>query len=166
MSTIIHTIEPYKMKPIDANSDFYAKYNVDSNEKDPKFQVSDNVKIWKYKNIFSKGYTPNWSEKVFLISKTKNTVPWTYAISDLNGEKVIGTFHEKELQKTNQEEFRIKEVIKRRGNKLFFKWKGCDDSFDNWIDKVDIAKWVYKKWVNTFSNHIETLDETLMSMFI
>ena len=68
MSTIVHTTEPYKMKPIDANSDFYAKYNVDSNEKDPKFQVSDNVKISKYKNIFSKGYTPNWSEKVFLIS--------------------------------------------------------------------------------------------------
>ena len=82
------------------------EYNVNSNDKDPKFQVDDNVRISKYKNIFTKGYTPNLSEKVFVVTKVKNTVPWTYVISDLNGENIIGTFYEKELQKTNQEEFR------------------------------------------------------------
>ena len=89
-----------EMKPIDVKSDSYAEYNVDSNDKDPKFKVSDHVRISKYKNIFAKGYAPNWSE-VFIISEIKNTVPWTYVISDHNGEKIVGTFYEKEFQKTS-----------------------------------------------------------------
>ena len=68
----------------------------------------------KYKYIFAKGYTPNWSEDVSVIKKVKNTVPWTYFINDLNGDEIIGTFYEKELQKTNQQEFRIEKVIKRK----------------------------------------------------
>ena len=63
-----------KMKPIDVTSNFYTEYNEDSNEKDPKFKVGDHVRISKYKNIFAKGYTPNWSEEVFVVSKIKNTV--------------------------------------------------------------------------------------------
>ena len=90
------------MKPIDVTDDSYAEYNEDFNKKGPKFKVGDHVRISKYKNIFAKGYTPNWSEEVFVIKKVKNTVPWTYVISDLNGEEIIGTFYEKELQKTNQ----------------------------------------------------------------
>ena len=62
-------------------------------------KVVDHVRISKYKNIFAKGYTPTWSEEAFVIKKIKNTVPWTYVISDLNGEEIIGTFYEKELQK-------------------------------------------------------------------
>ena len=81
------------MKPNDATSDFYADYNVDYNGKDPKFRAGDHVRIPKYKNVFAKGYTPNWSGKIFVISKVKNTVPWTYAISDLNGENIVGTFY-------------------------------------------------------------------------
>ena len=65
------------------------------NDKDPKFKVGDYVRISKCKNIFAKGYTPNWSEEVFVISKIKNTVPWTYVINDLNGEEFIGSFYEK-----------------------------------------------------------------------
>ena len=76
------------------------------NDKDPKFKVGDHARISIYKNIFAKGYTPNWSE-VFVVSKIKNTVPWTYVINDLNGAEIIGTFYEKELQKTDQQEFRI-----------------------------------------------------------
>ena len=87
--------ETIKMKPIDVKSDSYAEYNVDSNDKDPKFKIGDHVRISKYKNIFAKGYTPNWLEEVFVISKIKNTVPWTYVISDLNGENIVGTFYEK-----------------------------------------------------------------------
>ena len=116
-----------KMKPIDVKSNSYAEYNVDSNVKDPKFQVDDHVRISKYKNIFAKRYVPNWSEEVFLISKIKKTVPWTYVINDLNGEEIVGTFYENELQKSNQEEFRIEKVIKRKGNKLYVKWKGYDN---------------------------------------
>ena len=101
-NTVHRTI---KMKPIDVTSDSYAEYNEDSNEKDPKFKVGDRVRISKYKNIFAKGYTQNWSE-VFIISKIKNTVPWTYVISDLNGEEITGTFYKQELQKTDLKKFR------------------------------------------------------------
>ena len=90
------------MKPADITSDSYAEYNKDSNEKDPKFKVGDRVTISKYKNIFAKGYNQNWSEEVFVVSKIKNIVPWTYVISDVNGEPITGSFYEKELQKTTK----------------------------------------------------------------
>ena len=83
-------------------------------KKNPKFIIDDHVRISKHKNIFAKGYAPKWSEEVFVISKIRNTVPWTYVISDLNGENIVGTFYEKELQKTNQKEFRIEKIIKKR----------------------------------------------------
>ena len=82
---------------------------------------------------------PNWSEEIFIIKKTKNTVPWTYVRNDLNGEEIIGTFYENELQKTNQKEFRIGKVLKKKGDKLYAKWKGYDNSFNSWIDKKDIV---------------------------
>ena len=69
----------------------------------------------------------------------KNTIPWTYTISDLSGEKVIGAFCEKELQKTNQKEFRIEKVLKRKGDQLYVKWKRYDNSFNSWINKKDIV---------------------------
>ena len=74
-----------KMKPIDVTSYSYTEHNEDSNKKDPKFKVGYRLRISKYKKIFSKGYTQNWSEEVFVVSKIKNTVPWTYAINNLNG---------------------------------------------------------------------------------
>ena len=92
-----------KMKPIDTASDSYAEYNEDSNEKDPKFKVGDHVRILKYKNIFVKGYTQNWIEELFVVSKIKDILPWTYVISHLKGGKIAGSFYEKELQKTSQE---------------------------------------------------------------
>ena len=88
-----------KMKPINVTSNSYAEYNEDSNVTKPKFKVDDRVRISKYKNIFAKGYTQNWSEEVFVVSKIKNTVPWTYVVSYLNGELITGSFYEKELQK-------------------------------------------------------------------
>ena len=110
-----------KIKPVDFKDNTYIDFERENNVKDPKFKVGDHVRISKYKNIFAKGYTPNWSEEVFVIKKVKNTVPWTYVINDLNGEEIIGTFYEKELQKTNQQEFRIENVIKRKGDKLYVK---------------------------------------------
>ena len=127
-----------KMKPINVTSDSYAEYNEDSNEKYPKFKVGDQVRISKYKNVFAKGYTQNSSEEIFVVSKIKNTVPWTYMISDFNGEPVTRRFYENELQKTSQEKFRMEKVIKRKGDKLYVKWKGFDDSFNSWIDKKDL----------------------------
>ena len=75
-----------KMKPIDVRDDSFAKYNEESNEKDPKFKVGDHVRISKYINVLAKGHTPNWSEEIFIIKRIKNTVSWTYEIRDLNGE--------------------------------------------------------------------------------
>ena len=76
---------------------------------------------------------PNWSEKIFIIKKIKNTVPWTYVLNNLDGKEIIGTFYENELQKTNQK------VLNKKGDKLYVKWKGYDNSFNSWIDKKDIV---------------------------
>ena len=110
-----------KMKPADVKDNTYINADKEINNKDPKFKVGDHVRISKYKNIFAKGYMPNWSEEAFVIKKVKNTVPWTYVINDLNDEEITGTFYEKELQKTNQEEFRTEKVIRRKGDKLYVK---------------------------------------------
>ena len=115
-----------KIKPVEVKDNTYIDFNKEVNDKESKFKVGDHVRISKNKNIFAKGYTPNWSEEVFVVSKIKNTVPWTYIINDLNGEEIIRTFYERGLQKTNQKEFRIEKVIKRKGDKFYVKWKGYD----------------------------------------
>ena len=127
------------MKPIDIKDNTYIDSEKEINDKDPKFKIGDHVRISKYKNIFAKGYIPNWSEEIFIISKIKNTVPWAYVINDLNGEQIIGTFYEKELQKTNRKKFGIEKVLQKNGHKLYVKWKGYDNSFNSWIDKKDLV---------------------------
>ena len=87
------------MNPADLKDDTYINVGKEVNDKDSKFTISDHVRISKYKNIFSKDYTSNQHKEDFAIKIVKNTVPWTYATSDLNGEGVIGTFYAKELQK-------------------------------------------------------------------
>ena len=72
-----------------------------------------------------------------MVKKIKNTVLWTYFINDLKGEKIVGTFYEKELQKTNNNESRVEKVINRKDNQLYVKWKCYDNSFNSWIDKKD-----------------------------
>ena len=110
-NTVHRTI---KMKSIDITDDYYVESHENPNKKDPKFKGGDYVRISKYKNIFAKGYTPNQSEEVFVINKIKNTVPCTYAISNLNGEEITGRFYEKELQKTSQKEFRKEKYLKEK----------------------------------------------------
>ena len=123
------------MKSADVKGNTYINSTKEVNDKDPKFKVGDHVRISKFKNNFAKGYTPNWSEEVFVIKEVKNTIPWTYVINDLNGDEIIGTFYEKELQKTNQQEIRIEKVIKKKDDKLYVTWKGYDSSSNSWIDK-------------------------------
>ena len=127
------------MKPKDVTDIKYVEYSEETNKKTPKFKVGDNVRISKYKNIFAKGYTTDWSEEDFVDNKVQNTVPWTYLINDLNGEEIKGSFYEKKLQKTNQIEFRIEKVIKKKGDKLYVKRKGYNNYFNSWIDKKDIV---------------------------
>ena len=113
-----------KMKPKDVKNNNLTDYIEEFNKKNPKFKIDDRVRISKYKNILSKGYLPNWLEEIFVFSKVKNAIPWTYSINDLKGKEIKGIFHKKELQKTNQKEFRIEKVIKEKGKKLYVKWKG------------------------------------------
>ena len=89
------------MKPVDVKSNTYINSSKKINDEDPKFKIGEIIRISKYKNIFAKAYVPNWSKEYFVIKKIENTASWVYVISNLKGEEIIGTFYEKELQKTN-----------------------------------------------------------------
>jgi hypothetical protein len=104
-----------------------------------KFSIGDRVRITKMKKTFEKGYTPRWTEYVFTISQVQYTDPPTYKITDFNCEEIQGTFYEQELQRTNQELFRIEKVIRKRGNKSLVKWIGYPESFNSWVDNKSIV---------------------------
>ena len=87
------------MKPIDVGNNKRV-YIDEHNKKDSRFKVGDRVRISKFKNIFAKGYTPNWSSEIFIVDKVNDTVPYTYNLKDLNDEEILGSFHDRELQKT------------------------------------------------------------------
>ena len=95
------------MKPADIKPDTCIDYSVERNNKDPEFRNGDNKRISKYKNVFEKAYTPNLYKEFFEIKKVKSATPWIYVINDLSNEKIVGKFHEKDLQETSQKEFRI-----------------------------------------------------------
>ena len=89
-----------KIKPKDVKNDNKRVYIDEHNEKDSRFKVGDRVRMYKFKNIFAKGYTPNWSKEIFIVNKINDTVPYMYNIKDLNGEEIIGSFYDRELQKS------------------------------------------------------------------
>ena len=113
--------------------DRYKKYNIT-----PKFSVGDEVRITKKKKVFEKGYTTRWTEEIFTITEIQNTNPVTYKLADLQGEEIKGTFYEPELQKTEQQIFRIEKVIKKDKNKSLVKWKGYSDKFNSWVNNKDL----------------------------
>ena len=107
-----------------------------------KFEIGDNVRISKNKRpVFDKGYTPNWTEEIFIIDNILSTKPITYKIKDLMGKEIKGSFYEKELQKTKQKTFRIEKIIKKDNkNKLaLVKWSGYPDKFNSWISSKDLV---------------------------
>ena len=90
-----------KMKPIDViDNNNKIVYIDEHNEKRSRFKIGDRVRISKFKNIFTKGYTPNWSSEIFIVDKVNGTVPYTYNLKDLNDEETLGSFYDRELQKT------------------------------------------------------------------
>jgi len=105
-----------------------------------KFKTGDKVRIQKKKGLFDKGFTPNWTEEVFTVSKIQRTNPVTCKITDLNGEEIQGTFYEQELQKTSQEVCRIEEIVKKDKTRSLVKWKGYPESFNSWVDSKDLIK--------------------------
>ena len=112
------------MKRFNVKSRTYIDFSKKINDEDPKFEIGDIVRISTHKNVFPKGYIRNWSEEVFVMKRVKNPASWAYVISDLKVEEIVGTFYEKELPKANQKELRFEKVIKRKGDKLYVKWKG------------------------------------------
>ena len=120
-----------KMKPVNENSSVYIDFNKENIKECPEFKVSNNVRMSKFKNNFAIGYVPNLSDEPFIIKKVGNTVLWTYIISDLNREVIVGTLYKKQLQQKNQKEFRIEKVIKRKSDKLYVKRTGYDKSFNS-----------------------------------
>ena len=120
---------------------FYSDFA--ATRKKPKFKIGDKVRITKYKTIFAKGYWPNWTEEVFVISAVKLTNPVTYRLKDLQDEELKGSFYEKELQKINQEVYRVEKVKRWRRNPLngkreaYVKWQGYPDKFNQWIPESD-----------------------------
>ena len=114
MNTIINIIKQLKWSLLKLKNNTYIDSIKEVDDKDPKFKVGDRVRISKYKNIFAKGYTPNWPEEVFVIKEVKNAVPWTYVINDFNGEESIGTFYEKELKKQISKYLGWKKLLKEK----------------------------------------------------
>ena len=111
--------------------------------KKPKFRIGDRVRIYKYKRkLFDKGFTPNWTEEIFVINKILNTKPVTYRLVDLQGEAVTGSFYEQELQKNTQEIFRIEKVIRRdnKRKRALVKWSGYPDKFSSWVPMSELNK--------------------------
>lgn len=105
----------------------------------PKFKLNDYVRISKFKTIFEKGYTPNWTTEIFKIVKVLPTDPITYRLCDFNGREISGCFYEYELQKTqNKDVYLVEKILKRRRDKLFVKWLGFADSENSWIDRSDL----------------------------
>ena len=104
----------------------------------PKFSVGDEVRITKKKKVFEKGYTTRWTEEIFTIKEIRETNPITYKLEDLQGEEIKGTFYEPELQKTEQQIYRIEKIIKKEKGRSFVKWKGYSDKFNSWVDNKDL----------------------------
>ena len=128
-----------KMKPVDVKSKTYIDSSKEINDKDIDLKL---VILLEYQNIkifLQKVRLQIGLKKLLWLKKVKNAAPQTYVINDLNVEEIVGTFYEKELQKTNQKEFRIEKVIKKKGDKLYVKWKGYNNLFSSWIDKKDIV---------------------------
>lgn len=104
-----------------------------------KFKVGDKVRISKYKNIFEKGYTPNWTTEIFTITKVAATNPVTYKLKDYKNEPIAGGFYEQELLAVKYPDiYLIEKVLKKRSDKLYVKWLGFDDSHNSWIKKSDL----------------------------
>ena len=128
-----------KMKTVDVKSNTYIDSSKEINDKDPKFKISDFVRISKYKNIFANVFTLNCSEEVFVIKKVNKLCQGHMLLMIFMEKNFFERFTKKNCKKTNQKEFRIEKVIKRKDDKLCVKWKGHNNSFNSWIDKKDIA---------------------------
>lgn len=145
-STVHRTIG---MKPKDVRSthvkNILCRINATSKESivrekvKQKFNVDDHVRISKYKQVFKKGYLPNWTNEIFTIFAIRPTKPVTYTLQDSKGEILKGSFYNHELIKSKTGNvYLIEKILKRKGNKVLVRWAGFDGESDSWIDKGEI----------------------------
>ena len=137
-----------KMTPIEESKKINEKkiksiYNFEITKRSGKFKIGDRVRISLEKNIFKKGYETNWTQEIFVIYDIKySNVPYYY-LKDLNNEKLQGTFYQEELQKTKQDDlYTIEKILKTKNNKIYVKWRGYDSSFNSWINKNNVTKYL------------------------
>lgn len=134
-----------KMKPNEVNESNEKKLlnTVYSNikiVKKAKFKVGDYVRISKQKSLFDKGYLPNWSTELFIISTVRLTNPRTYILTDIDGTPIKGGFYEQELQKTAYPDiYLVEKVLRTKNKKMYVKWLGLPASKNSWIDKKDLV---------------------------
>ena len=138
------------MTPIEGSKKINEKkiqniYNFEKTKKQGKFKIGDRARLSLEINFFEKSYETNWTEEIFEIYDSKySNVPYYY-LQDLNGEKIQGSFYEQELQKTNfkkDDEYIIEKILKSKANDIFVKWKGFNSSFNSWIDKNTVTKYI------------------------
>ncbi|XP_046750594.1 uncharacterized protein LOC124413851 [Diprion similis] len=109
--------------------------------KPTKFRTGDKVRISKSKNVFEKGYTPNWTTEIFTISRVENTHPMTYKLKDYQNQPIAGGFYEQELLKVEHPDiYLVEKVLKKRGKKLYVKWLGFDSTHNSWINESDVLR--------------------------
>ncbi|XP_068994025.1 uncharacterized protein [Neodiprion pinetum] len=134
-----------RMKPVDVSTEnkkqlyrsVYKPRQIKRTDRAQKFSVGDQVRISKYENVSEKGYTPNWTTKIFTVSKVKNTNPPTYKLTDYQDHPIEGGFYEKELNKVKHPDgYLVEKVLRKRGNLFYVKWLGFDSSHKSWIDKT------------------------------
>ena len=136
-----------KMKPSEVKTDAIEKYLLETVYKNSnqlslnRFNIGDFVRVSKYKGVFQKGYTPNWTPEIFEIIAVNKKYPVTYIVKDYQNQIIAGRFYEHELQKTkNHTAFLIEKVLKRKNNKIFVKWYGFDNTYNSWINKNNVLK--------------------------
>lgn len=134
-----------RMKPHDVTRDneehlLKTAFNNIKMQGSRRFKIGDIVRISKHKSLFEKGYTPNWSTELFKITKINVTNPATYMLEDMQHKPILGSFYGPELEKTQHSDvYLIEKVLRRKGNKLYVKWLGLNDSFNSWINKDNIV---------------------------
>lgn len=135
-------LPPTKVNNTNAKTILHTVYNriktVDP--KPAKFKEDNFVRISKYREAFSKGYTPNWSNEIFRIVKVNNTNPITYLLEDQSGQEIKGAFYTEELQKTKHPDvYLVEKVVRRKGNQYLVKWLGLDKKFNSYINKNELV---------------------------
>lgn len=132
-------MKPKDVKKSDEKRLLKTAYNYNIRLVKNKYRVGESVRISKYKHVFEKGYTPNWTTEIFKIVAVSNKFPITYTIEDLSGNQIAGRFYEYEIQRvSNPDVYLVEKILSRKEGKVFVKWLGFDSKHNSWINSKDL----------------------------